>query len=290
MRFLLVVPALILLPFMLRAQQDMQMKDGKVYLNDSVFCYYEKNGSRISTMMVKGPEIVNPLSHPEASGDEFKDVSFGNQYESFITAQARIFASIKEPFIVYYYNIRFKLSGKELNVRYHPLLMQSLAKDLIKYNVLIDMSWNEQGAEKLFNRWNRKSSVIAPAHLAKGVTKNYNSSITDPGQEAANTFNIQVQGDKIFRNDSLVAQYKLAQTLPAGRMPGTRKYDYLYRIEDTTGTLLALVRVPLIMSVFYLEPVGSKNPLFIVNADREEDKIICSAAKVLAALNKLTVR
>ena len=120
--------------------------------------------------------------------------------------------------------------------------------------------------------------------MAKGVVNNYNSHVPNP-PDKPQSINIRIEGDKIFRNDTLMAYYTMDLRLPGGSMNGTSKGSYLYRIDDTAGNFMAWVKVPLARSVFFLQPAGEKESLSIVTTDRDERKIIASAAKVLVVHN-----
>lgn len=261
--------------------QPASMKNGKVYKGSEVYCSYKESGKRISTMVVEGgASVANPLAFPEASGDEFRDYSFGGEHQQFITAKAKILASAQEAFLVYHYHIRFEGINRELSLRYHPLLIRMLAQDIVKYDVIQNGFLNEKNAQRLADKWAEKTTVLQKNILQKGIVSNYNS-VTGEARQRHATINIRIEGDKICRDDSLFALYELDMHLAGGNVWGSSKNHNLYRIEDPQGNLLAWVSVPMLRSTYFLRPAGEKESLAVVTTDRDEQKIIASAVKVL---------
>lgn len=259
--------------------QVADMKDGKVYKGDKVYCFYKETGKRIRTLEIP-TNISNPISFPEANGDEFKDYEFGGEYQPFIKAKAKLLASAKEVFMVYYYSISFQGLGKELNIRYHPLLIRTLGQDIVKYDVVQNGFFNEKNAQKLADKWEMKTTLLGKDVLQQGVASNYNSA-TGEAKQQPSTINIKVEGDKIYRDNNLFAVYSLDKHLSGGNVWGSSKGNNLYKIDDPNGNLLAWVSVPVLRSSFFLLPAGEKESLSVVTTDRDEQKIIANAAKVL---------
>ncbi|HEY9177145.1 MAG TPA: hypothetical protein VIN07_05620 [Flavipsychrobacter sp.] len=274
---------LLLLPA-IAFSQAASMKDGKVYNGDKVYCYYKESGKRISTMMLEATDIMNPLLYPEANNDPFKDYAFGGEYQHFITAKAKILASPKEAFMVYYYSITIAGIPRELNIRYHPLLMRTLAQDIVKYDVVQNGFLNEKHAHKLLDKWEEKSSKLSRQQLTQGIASNYNST-TGKERERPSTINIKIEGDRIYKDDSLFAIYELDKHLGGGNTWGSKKGSNLYKISTPGGYLLGWVSVPILRSSFFLLPAGEKESLAVVTTDRDEQKIITSAVKVLIVHN-----
>lgn len=278
MGFRLVILLLSLLPIVAYSQVA-DMKDGKVYKGDKVYCFYKETGKRISTMEIP-TNISNPLSFPEASNDEFKDYEFGGEYQPYITAKAKLLASAKEVFMVYYYTISFQGLDRELNIRYHPLLIRTLAQDIVKYDVVQNGFFNEKNAQQLIDKWEMKTTLLSKDVLQRGIASDYNSATGRAKQQPA-TINIKVEGDKIYRDNELFAVYTLDKHISGGSVWGSSKGSNLYKIDDPNGNLLAWVSVPLLRSSFFLLPAGEKESLSVVTTDRDEQKIIASATKVL---------
>lgn len=278
MGFRLVIFLLSFLPIVAYSQVA-EMKVGKVYKSDKVYCFYKETGKRISTLEIP-TNISNPLSFPEASNDEFKDYEFGGEYQPFITAKAKLLASAKEVFMVYYYNISFQGLDRELNIRYHPLLIRTLAQDIVKYDVVQNGFFNEKNAQQLVDKWEMKTTLLGKNVLQMGVASDYNSATGKPKQQPS-TINIKVEGDKIYRDNNLYAVYTLDKHLAGGGVWGSSKGSNLYKIDDPNGNLLAWVSVPVLRSSFFLLPAGEKESLSVVTTDRDEQKIIANAAKVL---------
>lgn len=265
--------------------QTASMKDGKVYSGDKVYCYYKESGKRISTMTLENTgDIMNQLAYPEANNDPFKDYSFGGEYQQFIKAKARILASAKEAFMVYYYSITIEGIQKELNVRYHPLLIRTLAQDIVKYDVVQNGFLNEKNAQKLLEKWENKGNLLGKPQLERGIVSNYNSS-TGKDRERRSTINVRIEGDRIYKDDQLFGQYYLDKHLGGGNLLGSAKDRNCYKIEDTNGRLLGWAIVPMLRSSFFLLPAGEKESLAVVTTDRDEQKIITSAVKVLIVHN-----
>lgn len=261
--------------------QTASMKDGKVYSGEQVYCHYKESGKRISTMTLETPGgIAAPLSHPESCGDEFKDYAFGGEYQHFIHAKAKVLASSKEAYLVYYYSISIAGMQQELNIRYHPLLIRTLAQDIVKYDVVQNGFLNERNAQKLMDKWEGKSTVLTRQQLERGIVSNYNST-TGKERERPSSINIRIEGDRIYKEDRLFAVYELDKHLSTGNTWGSRKGSNLYKIVTPDGNLLAWVSVPILRSSFFLLPAGEKESLAVVTTDRDEQKIITSAVKVL---------
>lgn len=280
---LLICIILLYTPF-IACCQTASMKDGKVYSGDKIYCYYKESGKRISTMTLESADIMNPLAYPEANNDAFKDYAFGGEYRQFITAKAKVLASPKEAFMVYYYSIIIEGIQRELNVRYHPLLIRTLAQDIVKYNVVQNGFLNEKNAQKLLDKWENKGNLLSRQQLTKGIANNYNSA-TGKDRERPATINIRIEGDKIYHDDNLYAVYELDKHLGGGNTWGSRKGSNLYKISSPESTLLGWVSVPILRSSFFLLPAGEKESLAVVTTDRDEQKIITSAVKVLIVHN-----
>lgn len=265
--------------------QTASMKDGKVYSGDKAYCYYKESGKRISTMTLETPNnILTPLSYPEACGDEFKDYSFGGEYQQFIKAKARVLASAHEPYLVYHYNITIEGIKRELNIRYHSLLIRTLAQDIVKYDVVQNGFLNEKNAQKLLDKWEGKKNILTRQQLQRSIVSNYNSS-TGKDRERTASINIRIEGDRIYKDEHLFGQYYLDKHLGAGNLLGSAKDRNCYKIEDTNGNLLGWAIVPMLRSSFFLLPAGEKESLAVVTTDRDEQKIIASAVKVLIVHN-----
>ncbi len=174
--------------------QTASMKEGKVYSGEQVYCYYKESGKRISTMGLENPgAVMNPLPYPEANNDAFKDYAFGGEYQHFIKADAMVLASAREAFMVYYYRITIPGIQKELNIRYHPLLIRLLAQDIVKYDVIQNGFLNEKNAQKLADKWDNKSNILSRQQLAQGIVSNYNST-SGKERERPSTINIRIGG------------------------------------------------------------------------------------------------
>lgn len=261
--------------------QTASMKEGKVYNGDKVYCHYKESGKRISTMPLETPgSVAAPLSHPEACDDAFKDYSFGGEYQSHITAKAKVLASAHEAYLVYYYSLRFESIDRELNLRYHPLLIRSLAQDIVKYNVIQNGFLNEKNLQKLVEKWENKSNLLNRKELEQGIVSNYNST-TGKDRERPSSIDIRIEGDRIYKDNSLFAVYELDKHLGTGATLGSNKGNNLYKIATPDGNLMAWVSVPVLRSSFFLLPAGEKESLAVVTTDRDEQKIIASAVKVL---------
>lgn len=263
------------------------MSNDKVLLGDSVCFVYKKLGTAIYNSPIdKGAPISNHNAHPEANGDAFQDIVFGTEHQFLIKAKAQLLASARYSFLVYFYNIQFTSLGKEMNVQYHPLLMQSLAKDMVKYKVIEDGFLNEKGVNKLMAKWKKKPGYINQQQLEGGVINNYNVSKISPKEKTENTINVTVKGNDIYRNDTLVGHYKKVNNVPIIGWAGSTKNSNLYKIEGLQDELLAWVKAPLLQPVYHLMPSGYKSSFEVVTTERNEQRIIASAMKVLIVLRK----
>lgn len=260
--------------------QNVSMKEGKVYKDGAVYCHYKETGKRINTMTTEDRNPTNKLSFPEACNDAFRDYAFGGEHQTFITANARVLASAQEPYLVYHYSIKLEGLNRELNFLYNPLLIRTLAQDIVKYDVIQNGYLNEKNAQRLFDRWETKPNIISKDLLQQAVVSNYNSP-TGQAPERAMSINIRIVGDKIYKDDSLFGQYILDKHLGDGNLFGSRKDRYCYKIEDPNGMHVGWVVVPMLRSCYFLLPAGEKESLAVVTTDRDEQKIIASAVKVL---------
>lgn len=271
-----------LLPLCMNGQQ-VKMQGGKIFADGKLYAVYDIDGTKKNNIPFTTGDIV-PENNPEISGTDFYNVRFGTPAtsEQYIFATAKVLASPANLYLAYYYNIRFPLIGKELNITYHPFLIEYFARDIVKYNVFNEGYWNEDAALKLHNAWAKKMSVLSAEQLAAGKSIYYNNSELILEAED-NTMNVSVKGNNIYIADTLFGSYHLSKKIKGTGMPGTAKGNYLYEIEDKNGKELALFRVPVMRSVSYLQPVIQKDYLEIITPERNEEKLIAIACKALLA-------
>lgn len=266
--------------------QTAYIKDGAVYAGDREYCKYTESGKKIYKTTV-GASADNQyiLRFPDACGDDFKNIAFGSDIQpNLITATAKVLATAYEPYMVYYYTICFEPIDRELNVRYHPMIIREFVRDMVKYDVVKSSFINEKNALTLLDKWQKKSSILAPSYIAKGVATNYNSK--DGIDNRKQSINVVVNGNKVYKDSNWIATYELDKHIGTGNLLGTTKESKLYRIKDTVGNLMALVKAPQTRSVFFLLPAREKESLSVVTTDKDEEKIIASAVKVLLVHSK----
>jgi hypothetical protein len=283
MRYILCI-LLVFTSIIVTGQQPV-MKDGKVYNGNNVYCDYTESGYKISTIDFQGAsnDAFNPINNPEASKDSFKNVTISKDGRTFVIATAKVYASIHEKFLVYYYNIRFEPLEQEINIKYHPMLIRLLLQDMVNYDVINGSFLNEKNAQNLLDKWSQKTAALGSNYLNKGISNNYNSA-TQHVADKKGSIDIRIEGDKIYRNDTLMGTYRQEISLFIGGWRGN-KNDYVYLIDDPTGKLMAKVTLPTLRSIYILQPAGEKEQLKIVTTDRDEKRIISSAAKVLTVHN-----
>jgi hypothetical protein len=281
MRFPAMVWCLILLPLFTYGQ-NIKLHNGNLLVDEKLYAVYEFDGVKKSNLPVGSVEVA-PENNPEVEGTDFYNVRFSVPVtsEQYIFATAKVLASPANIYLQYYYNIKFPLINKELNITYHPFLIEYLARDIAKYDVFNDGHWNEDGALKLYNAWATKISVIDNKNLAAGKSINYNYSELE-AEPDNNTIECYVKENSIYIADRLFATYRLSKKIKGIGMPGTLKSDYLFEIEDTNGREIALLRVPILRSAIYLQPVADKDYIEIITPERNEQKLIAIAAKVLS--------
>jgi hypothetical protein len=125
-------------------------------------------------------------------------------------------------------------------------------------------------------------SVIDPRHIVSGKSINYNVSDLESEAPESNTLDLSVEGNNIYLAGRLFATYYLSKKIKATGIPGTWKGNYLYDILDTNGQEIAMLRVPVFRSVIYLQPLGEKDYIEIITPERNEQKLIALAGKILA--------
>ncbi len=267
--------------------QSVSMKNGKVYKGDSVYFSYEKLGKAIyDSPIEKGEDISNHYGHPEATGDAFQDMIFGLEYQPLIYVRARLFASARQSFLLYFYNVQFGATGKEMNLVYHPLLIQTLVKDMVAFSIVEDGFLNVRAVDKLIKKWKRKPSYLTDKELQHGIINNYNVSKISPKPKEQNTIEVTIKANDIYYKGEMVARYKVVQHMPIVGWSGSTKNNNLYVIEKPGGAIIAWVKVPLTRPVFHLMPADKKVSFPVVTTDRDERKIIASAMKVLIVMQQ----
>lgn len=267
--------------------QNIKLQNGKLLVDEKIYAVYDFDGIKKSNIPVGFTDVV-PENNPEVEGSDFYNVRFSVPVtlEQYIFATAKVLASPANLFLQYYYNIKFPFINKELNIIYHPFFVEYFARDIVKYDVFNDGHWNEDGALKLYNAWSKKISAIKNDQIASGKSINYNISDLEVEQDN-NSIDISVKENNIYLSGRLFATYRLSKKLKGLALPGTAKGNYLYEIEDATGKEIALLRVPVLRSSVYLQPVADKDYIEIITPERNEEKLIAIAAKILTVRNAI---
>lgn len=263
--------------------QDIKMHDGKVLVNNNPYCLYEQDGNKAPVLEISNVSSIIK-DNPDISGSDFHNYIFSTpDGEQSIFVIAKVLAATDNAFLQYYYCIRFPQLAKEINITYHPYLVEYLAKDIVKYDVFSDGHWNEGGAEKLASAWEKKISVISDKSIASGESRFYNvSPILSPEEE--NNTSIKVSHQKIYVSDTLFGSYELSTNIKAIGVRGSAKDDRLYIIYDTHHNELGAFRVPMLRSSVFFLPSGKKDYIEILTAQRNEAILIRLAVKILLAV------
>ncbi|MBS1772638.1 MAG: hypothetical protein JST82_07255 [Bacteroidetes bacterium] len=279
MRFIIICIAVLFLHFEGFAQITMQ--NGKVMNGNEVFCTYEETGKKVKTIPMVQTSSIN---NPESRNDDFRDYVFstinGSQE---IFCRARVASSTIRGRLLYYYHVDFISSGITLDIAYHPLAIQTFIEGLSKYNVLTKDGANENAVGELENVWRKKGRIVSPEILAAGASKNYNSSEYNIEGEQYNEIPISVKSNNIYYGDSLIATYRLSNQGRAGNMPGTGRGYFYYILNRPNGGAYGDLQVMEYKSSIYVWPVGTKNFFEVFTPERNEEKMIAVAAKVLVS-------
>lgn len=272
---------LLLLPLAATAQK-IKMQDGKVLKDGKVYCLYEQQNQKRNVLPVNVVES-SLKDNPEVSGTDFSNYIFSTTAsEQLIFATAKVLSSAPNQYLQYYYNIKFPLIGREINIIYHPYLIEYLANDIVKLDLMSDEMWNDMNARKLFDKWNAKPTVVPYPQIEKGSVRNYNIGGAD--EDAPDLKGITIVGHNIYRDNSILATYNRTTTISFGNIVGFNKDDYIFSIKALNGTEIALVQVPRLRSVFYILKDADKNCIPVFTAERVEENIIAMAANYLFPL------
>lgn len=273
---------ILLLPLAATAQK-IKMQDGKVLKDGTVYCLYEQQNQKRNVLPVNVVES-SLKDNPEISGTDFSNYIFSTSAsEQLIFATAKVLSSAPNQYLQYYYNIKFPIIGREINIIYHPYLIEYLTNDIVKLDLIGDDMWNDMNARKLFDKWNAKPTVVPYAQIENGSVRNYNVGGAD--EDAPDLKGITVVGHNIYRDSQLLATYNRATTVSFGNIAGFRKDDYIFSIVSPGGTEIALIEVPRLRSVFYILGKNDKTPTPVYTAERVEENIIAMAANYLFPVN-----
>lgn len=273
---------LLLLPVVTTAQK-IKMQDGKVMKDGKVYCLYEQQSQKRNVLPVNVVES-GLKDNPEVSGSDFSNYIFSTAAsEQLIFATAKVLSSAPNQYLQYYYNIKFPLIGREINIIYHPYLVEYFTNDIVNMDLMSNDMWNDMNARKLFDKWSAKPTIVPYAQIEKGSVRNYNIGGTD--EDAPDLKGIIVIGHNIYRDSQLLATYNSTTTISFGNIAGFRKDDYIFSIATPDGSEIALVQVPRLRSVFYILGKNDKTSTPIYTAERVEKNIIAMAANYLFPLN-----
>ncbi|MBS1777683.1 MAG: hypothetical protein JST70_00065 [Bacteroidetes bacterium] len=265
-----------LLPFHLLAQ--VVMENGKVLSDNNIFATYEAVGEKKPNLINKGYAGTYE-SNPESIPGKFKDYFFSTpDGEQFVFATAKVVASPYNSFVKYYYSIQFGDEEEALNVQYHPLTMDCLARDMVKYKVLKNGRADEEAWQRLAANWKKNKTLIDDRILSLGSIRYYNNSPYH--LEDNDRYLVTLHGHNIYYKDSLLATYELSQNM-ASTLPGTSKEDYYYYLNYPDGKPYAEVQFQIYSSKLFVWPAPLKDPFNIYTAERDEAGIIKAACTFL---------
>lgn len=265
-----------LLPICTLAQ--VVMDNGKVLSDNNVFAVYETVGEKKPNLLNKG-YVGSYESNPESIPDKFKDYIFSTiDGEQFVFATAKAVASPYNSHVKYFYSIRFGEQEEVLNVQYHPLTMDCLARDMVKYKVLKNGKPDEEAWNRLAASWTKNKTLIDEKILALGSIRYYNNSPYH--LEDMNHYLVTLKNNNIYYRDSLIATYELSKNM-ASTLPGTSKEDFYYYLNYPDGKPFAEVQFQIYNSKLYVWPAPLKDPFNVYTAERSEEGIIKAACTFL---------
>lgn len=273
---------LLLFPAMCSAQNDVPdyghiLHEGKVYANYKIF------GNKAPTIPIVGQGDYDPLPlNPETKGEDFKDmvISLADGHEV-IYITARVLSSPEYAYLEYYYNIKLPDYGAEINIEVYPYFFETFSKQLIQYNVLKHAAFQYEAMEMMLKSFSKSNHYISKKTIDEGKYRNYNVSPYDvPGAPKA----LQVMNEKIYLGDIVIGSYSKNGTM---QRYGSVRNEHVFYIMGAEGVSVAQLRVPILRSSFYMETLPEKKYFEIYSPERQEEKIIAEAAKVLLAAGAL---
>ena len=198
--------------FSLRDAKSALLKDGKIWVNNSIYCLYEepKKGSRSFNIITPDGEVV-------------------------IVAVVKVVE--KEGKVHNYFTIKFIPTAKELNIRYSKNFPSAFIQSLVDNDVIQDGVWNEYGAIQLFNRWSLDNDAIINPETSEFV---YNAELS--GKLADHNIIINTQ-KQIFINDSLVYKYTAWNNFMRSSQYRKGNDGTYYRIYDLDSNLQTEIAV-----------------------------------------------
>ncbi len=253
------------------------LHEGKVYAN------YKTFGSKAPTIPVVGQGDYDPLPlNPETKGEDFKDIviSLPDGHEV-IYITARVLSSPEYAYLEYYYNIKLPDYGAEINIEVYPYFFENFSKQLIQYDVLKDGTFQYEAMETMLKSLSKSNHYISKKTIDEGKYRNYNVSPYDV-PSAPKT--LQVMNQKIYLNDIVIGRYNKHGTM---QRYGSVRNEHVFYIMGAAGISVAQLRVPILRSSFYMETLPEKKYFEIYSPERQEEKIIAEAAKVLLAAGAL---
>lgn len=252
--------------------QQIRMKAGKVLAGSEVYCLYSEGQEKNDDLLLHTQEGLSP-------GSDFKDIWFSNRTDSanVIAMEAKVLAHPRAAYLIYHYSIRFFPAGEVLNIRYRPLRSESFVKDLVKYRVFVNGSYNQAGALELIGHWRKKDDYLSDDWIASGVSTAYVQSGKEKVYDEL-VSNLSVLQGKIYRNDTLIARYHEGAPYNPGESAQGRK---TYYVQTPEGLNLMVLTVPAARSVAFALMLPGKEKLELVTPDKSEEKLMRVAAGIL---------
>lgn len=269
---------MLLFPVMGKAQNVVPDK-GQILHTGKVYALYETSGTKAPTIPVVSQPEYDPLPlNPETKGEDFKDIIISlPDGREVIYITARVLSSPEYAYLEYYYNIKLADYGAEINIAVSPYFFETFCKQLIKYDVFKDGALRYEAMETMLKALSKSNHYINKKTIDEGKYRNYNVSPYDVPR-APNA--LQVMNDKIYLNDTVIGSYSKNGTM---RRYGSVRNEHVFYIIGTEGISIAQLRVPILRSSFYMETLPEKKYFEIYSPERQEEKIIAEAAKVLLA-------
>jgi len=295
MRSALVASIIVLfVPSLLHGQHALKIRDGRLYVNDTVFCLYETNFD-------PAPYIIDPVDKSTGASEtneDLKDVflSLPATQEQIITitvkqiaeqkTEDRVVYDTKRPgiikqhvgklkqkaFLKEIYNIRFIDLDTVINIEVRPYLVDKFLEDLVQYNVFANGRWNDEAGWQVFKKWSANKYCIPPDVMAISSVADYNQRIKPEPPPSNILPQIAAKTQKIYSNDTIIGSYQPVQKSAA---------HIEYYIYNAQGKFIARVYAPSLRAQAYIWVDKAEDAIVLLCADKTPEKIVTVAVKVL---------
>ena len=268
MRFALLLTGLCLCISLASQGQKITVHNGKVLVDGTLYCLYQEHNVPAQKNNTLSPS--QRLGGQRETGD-FNDMRVSApDGEELVVVKARVLAAPGSSYLSEYYCIKLLPVGKEIDIIRKPYELEYFLKDLVKYHVFVRGEWDDDNARALFEGWEKKDGIIPYAAITGGTGTDYNVQhdptvhVTDDNDIEA----ISIKGSQIYRNDSLIANYKETIYNYQSRRMAAKTSDRYYIIYNAKGEQLASLQLMPARSQSYLWIGNERQALSLVSADK----------------------